>query len=728
MTQNRHQEASLGSYAGAIRRHPWLIVMAMLAALAGSLALLAIQESTYRASARILIDPASADDEDLIGLPLVRDAGDPTRTAQTAAALLESPSAASATAAQLGRPWTTRSVLDAVSIEPAGQSNILTVTGTADSPQEAARLANAFSAATLAKRDAELIAAVRDQQPSTQAPSAARAARLETLSRLGDPTVSLADNALPPVAASGAPWWAIVVLALGAGAVIGAVAAIVVDMRSPRRLSDEEELLRLMPEPILARLPERWYPFGGETGAGDLTPADVGFRSLEVQLGLLDGRARTVIITSPGQDDGKTSLVAGLALRLASEEQRVVLLDLDLHAPELAERLGVSADRGLADALALGGSLESALTSVPEVPGLEIVRGMKDPRLAALAATRQRLPALIAEARASGRHVLIDTAPLGTVSDAILLLDGIDELVIVARVGHTELAAIEGARDALRRAARTPSGLVIVSSGAARYPEVGGLLPPASDPRIRDEGELAALISAPVLARIPAMPQVSRLGDSGTRRQDESFRHAMRLLAASVQGLNRQGERVVIAVTSPMAGDGKTMVVAWLSQALAVTGSRVVAADCDLRSPTLHTYFDARARVGGGLPNLRMMRLGDHVAFPSRAPALSERVGRDRMSALFDPLRDQADYVVVDTSPVSSVAHASTVAAAADAVILVVDWQRIRRRDLLAARDRLTDAGGRIVGIVLNRAPADAAAHAFEDDHPAPSETPQPHL
>jgi Mrp family chromosome partitioning ATPase len=77
-----------------------------------------------------------------------------------------------------------------------------------------------------------------------------------------------------------------------------------------------------------------------------------------------------------------------------------------------------------------------------------------------------------------------------------------------------------------------------------------------------------------------------------------------------------------------------------------------------------------------------------------------------------------ADIVLVDTVPVSTVADASVVAAAVNGVILVVDLERVRRRELLTAKKQLTNARARLLGIVINRAGIDfpvyhVAEHEF---------------
>jgi Mrp family chromosome partitioning ATPase len=91
-------------------------------------------------------------------------------------------------------------------------------------------------------------------------------------------------------------------------------------------------------------------------------------------------------------------------------------------------------------------------------------------------------------------------------------------------------------------------------------------------------------------------------------------------------------------------------------------------------------------------------------------------VARARLQQMFDDLRQHADYVVVDTVPVSTVADASAVAAAADGVILVVDLNQARRRDLLAAKKQLAHARAKVFGMVVNRAAVDHPAYHPHDD------------
>jgi Mrp family chromosome partitioning ATPase len=333
------------------------------------------------------------------------------------------------------------------------------------------------------------------------------------------------------------------------------------------------------------------------------------------------------------------------------------------------------------------------------------------------------------------------------------------------------------------------------------------------DEHVHDEDELSSLMEAPILARIPHGPHRRPLTHLQLRANDQAFLEAFEFLRLNLQLMGPEGRSRAVAVTSPTARDGKTMVVAWLARSLAQSGAEVVAVDLDLRTPELQTYFDppddpgkgvleallqsqdadgipadkgpfgrrvySDDEITAGLVELarfdgnarraaRALKLADRdipestlrrwkdvhasryaeirargseefLAVPDEAysdepaPALlpptvyprlrlltggdetglrTESIGRERLRQLFASLRGAADYVLIDTVPISTVADASAVAAAADGVVLVADLERLRRRDLLAAKKQLENARANVLGIVLNRAPVGSAAYA----------------
>jgi Mrp family chromosome partitioning ATPase len=78
-------------------------------------------------------------------------------------------------------------------------------------------------------------------------------------------------------------------------------------------------------------------------------------------------------------------------------------------------------------------------------------------------------------------------------------------------------------------------------------------------------------------------------------------------------------------------------------------------------------------------------------------------VGLQGLAAVLERLRAAADYVIVDAPPITAAADASTVAAATDGVILVVNRRRARRSVLSAVHDQLLHAHAEVLGVVLNR-------------------------
>lgn len=231
----------------ALRRRPWTFGCAvLLLTVAGAAAYLALRPVRYVATARLQVNPIAAGDTALIGLPLVRDTGDPVRTIQTAAVLVRTVDIAAATAATLGGSWTTQRVLSRVSVSPVGQSNVLAVSATAPSSAQAAQLADAYTGAVLDSRkkqveaaaSAALAAARRllggaaDQQTGTTSPAQQRVSELEAVVAVGDPSISISSRASVPLTPSG-PSTGLVLAAAVALGVILAVASVQAIQRVP---------------------------------------------------------------------------------------------------------------------------------------------------------------------------------------------------------------------------------------------------------------------------------------------------------------------------------------------------------------------------------------------------------------------------------------------------------------------------------------------------------------
>jgi capsular exopolysaccharide synthesis family protein len=245
------------------------------------------------------------------------------------------------------------------------------------------------------------------------------------------------------------------------------VAALAIDLLRPRRLADEEELLSLYRLPVLSRIPVLPRRLRKQTRDSPLAiPPMVreGFRTLQVQLELQPGRHRSILVTSASSADGKTTSAVNFALELVGAGQKVVLMDLDLRKPDVGRVLELSPRLRLAELLDPSTRLESALVDMPGVPGLRVLPIDQGDGFQVLERLGARLPDMINEALAIADYVIMDTAPLGEVSDALKMTTGVDDVLVVARLGNTRRANLELMRDLLERTRHTPSGLVVIGT------------------------------------------------------------------------------------------------------------------------------------------------------------------------------------------------------------------------------------------------------------------------
>jgi polysaccharide biosynthesis transport protein len=155
------------------------------------------------------------------------------------------------------------------------------------------------------------------------------------------------------------------------------------------------------------------------------------------------GKLKTVMVTSALPSEGKTLTVVNLALTLSgSYGRRVLAIDADLRAPSLHRLLGIRNSRGLSDALR---DRPTALPIVEVSPRLSVLTAGRPGPSPLSDLTSERMGEVIRECAASFDWVLVDTPPVGLLSDAQVLARLVNGVIFVIAAGATPAAAVERA-------------------------------------------------------------------------------------------------------------------------------------------------------------------------------------------------------------------------------------------------------------------------------------------
>jgi non-specific protein-tyrosine kinase len=183
------------------------------------------------------------------------------------------------------------------------------------------------------------------------------------------------------------------------------------------------------------------------------SPAAEAYRTLRTNLtfAALDKPIETLIVTSAAPGEGKTAVLANLAVAMAQGERRTILVDADLRRPGLHETFGMANERGLISMIVE----ETGLDNPPLVDvGVEnlwlLPSGPQPPNPADILGSR-RMEETIAALKAHADVILFDASPIIAVTDAVVLGTKVDGVLLVVRAGHTRREHVERAKEQLER-------------------------------------------------------------------------------------------------------------------------------------------------------------------------------------------------------------------------------------------------------------------------------------
>jgi len=264
------------------------------------------------------------------------------------------------------------------------------------------------------------------------------------------------------------------------GFILGVAAAFVLDFLDDSIKNRNDLEAATDDAPILAMIP--YYADWKNRGEAHLvsleqptSPTAEAYRGLRtaVQFAGLENQIRGLQITSPRSQDGKTTASTNLAVALARAGMRVVLVDCDLRRPRVHEFFRLPNDRGFTSVLLGDVELENALQKVDGIPYLRfLASGPIPPNPSELLAGR-RAGELIESLKGAADIVVVDTPPVLPVSDALVVSDLMDAVIMVVTAGSTTKSEAHRAYELLQQVEAPVIGTVL-NSRAGQSPYASG--------------------------------------------------------------------------------------------------------------------------------------------------------------------------------------------------------------------------------------------------------------
>lgn len=236
-------------------------------------------------------------------------------------------------------------------------------------------------------------------------------------------------------------------------------------------------------------------------------------------------------------------------------------------------------------------------------------------------------------------------------------------------------------------------------------------------------------LGLPCLASVPLLSSIDKGSDHpATAIQDSpksAFTESFRSLGAAID-LATQSQAQVIAVTSALPNEGKTVMSCCLASVLATGGQRTMLVDCDLRRQGISRLLNMQAGQKGlvdvlnGTAPLDLEHYDDDNVFcvlplsPNREEPEHLLRGQEFVD-LLDKLRGHFDRIILDLPPVLPIAATRILASRADAVVLATKWRDTSKFAVRAALRRLPPEQVNVLGIVLSG--VDMNKRSFLDPH-----------
>lgn len=180
-----------------------------------------------------------------------------------------------------------------------------------------------------------------------------------------------------------------------------------------------------------------------------------------INYALRNSKTKSIIITSPGISDGKTVTACNLAICMANEENRVLLIDADLRKPTVHKQFKIPNYTGLSNILLEDVDINEALHNISYVSNLTILTSGLIPKNPSELVSSSRMKELLNILINKFDIIIIDTPPAGYVSDAAILSSLVGGVILAIAEGKTKIGVAKHAVKTLQNVNTNLLGVVM---------------------------------------------------------------------------------------------------------------------------------------------------------------------------------------------------------------------------------------------------------------------------
>jgi Mrp family chromosome partitioning ATPase/capsular polysaccharide biosynthesis protein len=539
-------------YAGLARRHWWLVVLTVAAAVLGTALLLQMMGKEYVSTTAVFVHPVHGQDVNVAG---GRTTGE--INLDTEAQLVRSTAVAATAAHLLHTTMTPAELVDHVSVSVPSNTAVLNILFEAGTPAQAQAGSHAFAQAYLGNRDGSAKSAITTETSAlttkltqlgaqlgrvdaalVQSPggSAAHSNQQAIHNSLANQinalsgrlnalvtTTTMAGKIISDASLPAGPSRPDVPLYLGSGAVLGLLLGVllaVVREKLDRRVRTGRDVLRA-DVPVLAEMSSRARPRLGDL---DL-PGSAGGRAFnrlrnEV-VAALRSQDRVIVVAGTSAGPAGTLVAANFAAALARAGGEVILVGaamstVDGTGTELSGVFGVRGRPGLLDVLTGTADLGRTVQEVPRSPGLRVLVAGEAPNASGVIRP-DAVRAVLDELSTGYDHVVVAAPSTATSADAQSLAAIADASLLVVEIGNSRNGDVADAAQQLRRVGATLLGAVVLAharrplgrmrrDGARAGPTAGPMAGPTAGPMAGPTAGPMAGRNHRGAARVPSSP------------------------------------------------------------------------------------------------------------------------------------------------------------------------------------------------------------------------------